>query len=70
MAVVNAGIGGNQVLGPPEYGLDKPFAGGPSAQARLDRDVLALSGVTDVIVFEGINDLGAANASADAVVAG
>ena len=70
VTVVNTGIGGNQVGGPAEYSTAKPFSGGPSAQARLDRDVLALSGVTDVIVFEGINDLGAANASADTVAGG
>ena len=70
VAVVNTGIGGNQVLGPAEYGAANPFAGGPSAGARLDRDVLSLSGVTDVIVFEGINDLGAASAGADAVAGG
>ena len=70
VAVVNTGIGGNQVLGPADYSVAKPFSGGPSASARLDRDVLALSGVTDVIVFEGINDLGAASAGADAVVNG
>ena len=62
VSVVNAGIGGNQVMGPPDYSAPKPFAGGPSAAARLDRDVLGLSGVTDVIWLEGINDLGAANA--------
>ena len=67
VAVVNAGIGGNQVAGPADYSPAKPFAGGPSAAARLDRDVLGLSGVTDVVIFEGINDLGAANASADTV---
>lgn len=49
MAVLNQGIGGNRVLAD---GL------GPSALARLDRDVLALSGVTDLIVFEGVNDIG------------
>ena len=27
VAVVNAGIGGNQVVGPPEYGPQKPFPG-------------------------------------------
>ena len=32
--------------------------------------MLGLSGVTDVIMFEGINDLGAANASADGVADG
>jgi lysophospholipase L1-like esterase len=56
MAVVNAGIGGNQVTGPSDYAPDKPFPGGPSALSRLDRDVLALSGVTHVIWLEGIND--------------
>jgi len=68
VAVVNAGIGGNQVVGPPEYGPDKPFPGGPSALSRLDRDVLSLSGVTHVIWLEGINDFGTAgNATPDAV---
>ncbi|UFN47970.1 GDSL-type esterase/lipase family protein [Roseomonas sp. OT10] len=56
VAVVNAGIGGNQVVGPKEYGPDKPFPGGPSALARLERDVISLSGVTTVIWLEGIND--------------
>lgn len=56
IAVVNAGIGGNQVVGPAEYGPDKPFPGGPSALSRLSRDVLELSGVTTVIWLEGIND--------------
>ncbi|WP_158745582.1 GDSL-type esterase/lipase family protein [Acidisphaera sp. L21] len=67
VAVVDAGIGGNQVAGPPEYTAAKPFSGGPSAISRLDRDLLTLSGVTDVIWFEGINDLGAANAVPDNV---
>ena len=35
-SVVNAGIGGNQVVGPREYSPQKPFAGGPSALARLE----------------------------------
>ena len=70
VTVVNTGIGGNQVAGPADYTPAKPFSGGPSATSRLDRDVLALSGVTDVIIFEGINDLGAANASADSVASG
>jgi lysophospholipase L1-like esterase len=62
IAVVNAGIGGNQVAGPLQYGPTKPFAGGPSATSRLERDVLSLSGISEVIWLEGINDLGAANA--------
>jgi lysophospholipase L1-like esterase len=56
IAVVNAGIGGNQIAGPAEYGPQKPFPGGPSATARIDRDVLDLSGVTAMIWLEGIND--------------
>ncbi|MFN0314829.1 MAG: GDSL-type esterase/lipase family protein [Burkholderiales bacterium] len=56
IAVVNAGIGGNQVAGPKEYSPDKPFPGGPAAPARLERDVLSLSGVQGVIWLEGIND--------------
>jgi lysophospholipase L1-like esterase len=57
-AVVNAGIGGNQVAGPAEYTPQKPIAGGPSAGQRLERDVLSLSGVAAVIWLEGINDFG------------
>jgi lysophospholipase L1-like esterase len=57
VAVVNAGIGGNQVAGPANYSPTSPSAGGPSAASRLERDVLSLSGVTSVIWLEGINDL-------------
>ena len=49
MAVLNAGIGGNRVL---------MEGNGPSALARFDRDVVAQTGVTHVIVLEGINDIG------------
>lgn len=47
--VVNEGISGNRVLAD---------GAGISALARFDRDVLAVPGVTHVIVFEGVNDLG------------
>jgi lysophospholipase L1-like esterase len=68
IAVVNAGIGGNQIAGPAEYGPSKPFAGGPAAEQRLDRDVLALSGVSAMIWLEGINDFSKnGNASVDTV---
>jgi lysophospholipase L1-like esterase len=71
IAVVNAGIGGNQVAGPAEYSAAKPFAGGPSAAARLERDVLSLSGVSAVIWLEGINDFSRnGNAAVDTVTAG
>jgi lysophospholipase L1-like esterase len=71
VAVVNAGIGGNQVVGPAEYSPQKPFPGGPSAQARLERDVLSLSGIAGVIWLEGINDFSTnGNATVEAVEAG
>ena len=70
VAVVNAGIGGNQIAGPAEYGPDKPFPGGPAVGQRLERDVLALSGVSSLIWLEGINDFSKnGNASADQVIA-
>jgi lysophospholipase L1-like esterase len=47
--VVNAGIGGNRWL--------HDFAG-PSGNSRFDRDVLKGSGVTAVLILEGINDIG------------
>jgi len=49
MGVLNEGIAGNRILSD---------VVGPSALARFDRDVLAQSGVTHVILLEGINDLG------------
>jgi lysophospholipase L1-like esterase len=71
VSVVNAGIGGNQVIGPKEYSPQKPFPGGPSALDRLERDVLSLSGVSTVIWLEGINDFSKnGNASVEAVQAG
>ncbi len=70
VAVLNAGIGGNQVAGPAAYGPDAPFPGGPAAGQRLDRDVLSLSGVTGVVWFEGINDFSRnGNATQEAVQA-
>lgn len=48
-AVVNAGISGNRLL---RYGT------GPSALARLDRDVLSVPGVRAIILLEAINDIG------------
>ena len=54
MAVLNAGIAGNRVL------LDNA---GPNALARFERDVLSQTGVTHVVVMEGINDIGQARAN-------
>jgi len=52
MFVSNAGISGNRVS---ENGWIKPF--GPKALSRVDNDVLAKAGVTDVILWLGINDI-------------
>ena len=46
---MNHGISGNQVLSD---------GAGVSALARFDRDVLSVPGLSHVIVFEGVNDLG------------
>jgi lysophospholipase L1-like esterase len=54
IAIVNQAAGGNRVL---NDGL------GPNALARLDRDVLAQSGVQWLVVFEGVNDIGTAEAA-------
>lgn len=59
-AVANAGIAGNRVVA---------GGNGPPALERLDRDVLALSGVSHVIFFEGTNDI-SGGASAATVIAG
>ena len=69
VSVVNAGIGGNQIIGPAKYSATAPVSGGPSALDRLERDVLSLAGVTDIIWLEGINDL-SRGATAEAVIAG
>lgn len=71
VSVVIAAIGGNQIIGPAEYSVQKPAAGGPSAKDRLERDVLSLSGVSGFIFLEGINDFSKnGNASAENVRAG
>ena len=68
-AVVNEGIGGNMIIGPEDYDTN-PFAGGPAATERLDRDLISLPGVSTVIMLEGINDFGNAGAPVDAVTGG
>ena len=54
LTVLNQGLGGNRVL---HDGL------GPNVLARVDRDVLAQSGVRWLILFEGVNDIGTADAT-------
>jgi lysophospholipase L1-like esterase len=53
-SILNAGISGNRVLSD---------GAGISALARFDKDVLMQTGVTHVIVLEGINDIGLARAN-------
>jgi len=65
VSIVNEAIGGNRVVNPVTPGA----ASGPAAVDRLDRDVLALSGLTDVIWLEGINDLGGNHPTSD-IIAG
>jgi lysophospholipase L1-like esterase len=69
VVVLDAGIGGNQVIGPAEYSPQQPYAGGPSAASRIERDVIGLSGVGAIIWLEGINDMSKSgnNATAEAV---
>lgn len=70
VSLVNQGIGGNQILGPPEGTPPEDRLGGIPALARLERDVISMAGVTTVIWLEGINDLGHADATADAIIGG
>lgn len=49
IGVVNQAAGGNRVL---HDGL------GPNALGRIDRDVLAQSGLGYAMIFEGVNDIG------------
>jgi lysophospholipase L1-like esterase len=68
VSVVNAGIGGNQVIGPERYDPRAPGSGGPSALDRLDRDLLSLSQVSAVIWLEGVNDFNRGNNAATSAV--
>jgi lysophospholipase L1-like esterase len=54
VAVLNQAAGGNRIL---NDGL------GPNVLARLDRDILSRSGVSWLVVFEGVNDIGTAEAT-------
>ncbi|BCJ45882.1 SGNH hydrolase [Actinoplanes ianthinogenes] len=54
LAILNQAAGGNRVL---HDGL------GPNVLARLDRDVLGVSGAAWVLIFEGVNDIGTAEAT-------
>jgi lysophospholipase L1-like esterase len=65
LTTLDAGISGNEIL------TDAEASGaGKSAVNRLDTDVIDEPGASDVIVLEGINDIGAAGATADEVIGG
>ena len=52
ISVINQAAGGNRLLAD---GL------GPNVLSRLDRDILCLSGLRYVLIFEGVNDIGTAD---------
>src|SRR5262245_66690891 len=55
MGVLNAGIGGNRGLSEVNAGINQA---GINALARFELNALSQSGVTHIIVLEGINDIG------------
>ena len=59
--VLNLGIGNNRVTVPGGFGA--------LAKERFDRDILMLSGVKKVVIFEGVNDIGAARSGSSETVA-
>lgn len=65
LAVVNAGISGNQLL---KHSFVPIF--GRSGLSRFDADALDLAGVRTVILLEGINDIGQSVAKPASLIAG
>lgn len=59
--VLNLGIGNNRVTVPGGFGA--------LAKERFDRDILMQSGVKMVVIFEGVNDIGAARSGSSETVA-
>ena len=59
--ILNLGIGNNRVTVPGGFGA--------LAKERFNRDILMQSGVKKVIIFEGINDIGAAKSGNSETVA-
>jgi len=59
--VLNLGIGNNRVTVPGGFGA--------LAKERFDRDILMQSGVKKVVIFEGVNDIGAAKSGSSETVA-
>ena len=59
--VLNLGIGNNRVTVPGGFGA--------LAKERFERDILMQSGVKKVVIFEGVNDIGAARSGSSETVA-
>lgn len=59
--ILNLGIGNNRVTVPGGFGA--------LAKERFDRDILMQSGVKKVVIFEGVNDIGAARSGSSETVA-
>jgi len=59
--VLNLGIGNNRITVPGGFGA--------LAKERFDRDILMQSGVKKVVIFEGVNDIGAARSGSSETVA-
>ena len=59
--VLNLGIGNNRVTVPGGFGA--------LAKERFDRDILMQSGIKKVVIFEGVNDIGAARSGSSETVA-
>ena len=59
--VLNLGIGNNRITVPGGFGA--------LAKERFDRDILMQNGVKKVIIFEGVNDIGAARSGNSETVA-
>ncbi|HEY3713465.1 MAG TPA: SGNH/GDSL hydrolase family protein [Jatrophihabitantaceae bacterium] len=65
VSVINAGIGGNQLLTDGE-----PLQTGLSGRQRFDEDALRQAGVSGVLLLEGINDLGLSSRTPEEIIAG
>src|SRR3712207_5418702 len=62
LGVLNLGIGNNRVTVAGGFGT--------LGRQRFDRDIRGQHGLTHVIIFEGVNDIGAANGNSEQVANG
>ncbi len=59
LGILNLGIGNNRVVVPGGFGIN--------AKDRFDHDILAQRGLCAVIIFEGVNDIGASSGNSETV---